>query len=117
MLRGITAFAGSLMIASSAVAQTAVGAYGNGGAQSGGAAQGFRFVFPSPRFPGATVTNQGTLFGGYVVVRDADGNIIGTLSGWCEQGGDIYRGRGTGIFAANGDWAGVGTDDDVFLPC
>jgi hypothetical protein len=117
MKRQITAFAALLMMASSAVAQTATGAYGTGGEASGGAAQGFRFVFPSPRIPGATVTNQGTLFGGHVVVRDANGNVIGTLNGWCEQGGDIYRGSGTGIFAAHGDRAGIGTDDDVFLPC
>jgi hypothetical protein len=117
MIRNVIAFSASIMLASSSFAQTATGAYGKGGQASNGAAQGFRLVFPSPRFPGATVYNQGTPFGGHVAVRDADGNIIGTLNGWCEQGGDIYRGSGTGIFAANGDWAGVGTDEDVFLPC
>jgi hypothetical protein len=117
MFRGITAFAASLLFTSAALAQTAVGGLGQGGAASGGAAQGFRTQFPSLFFPGVTVTNQGTLFGGRVVLTDPDGNVIGTLNGWCEQGGDIYRGSGTGVFAANGDWAGTGTDDDVFLPC
>ena len=109
MLRQITVFTTTLMMASSCFGQTAVGAYGTGGAASGGSAQGFHTVFPSPRIPGATVTNQGNDSAGRVSVVDADGNVIGFVDGYCDSSG-TYHGNGSGIF---GDWAG--TDGDVFL--
>ena len=98
MLRQITVFAATLMMGSSCFGQA-----------SGGSAQGFRTVCPSPRMPGATVTNQGNDSAGRVSVVDADGNVIGFVDGYCDSSG-TYHGNGSGIF---GDWAG--TDGDVFL--
>ena len=100
-------FATSLLWSSTGVAQCqgscAVGALGQGGVSSDGAAQGFRYVGPG-LLPEYTVTNVGNFDAGHVRAL-LDGEDVGVLNGTYRD--DVCIGMATGIF---GDYQGVEPD-------
>lgn len=104
---GLT-LAASIMWPSSSMAQCnsycTVGAFGQGGASSDGAAQGFRVVVPGQTIPGATVTNVGNFDAGHIDVS-LDGDTIGSLDGTYHDG--VCIGLATGVF---GDYHGRDPD-------
>ena len=77
-----------------------VGAFGQGGASSDGAAQGFRVVTPGQAIPGAVVTNVGNFDAGHIDVS-VDGETVGSLDGTYHDGACI--GLASGVF---GDYHG-----------
>jgi hypothetical protein len=96
---GLT-LAASVMWPSNSLAQQcntncSVGALGQGGASSGGAAQGFRYVAPGQVIPGSTVTNVGNFDAGHIDVS-LDGDVLGTLDGTYHDG--VCIGLATGVF-------------------
>lgn len=103
---GLT-LAASVMWPSSSLAQCSsnctVGAYGTGGDNSGGRAQGFLYI--GPCFTQACdVRNSGNFDAGHLVA-DFGGDLSGTLSGTYRDG--ICRGLETGYF---GDERGLDPD-------
>ena len=80
-----------------------VGALGQGGASSGGAAQGFRYVGPGTQ-PQYTVTNVGNSDAGHIRAV-LDGEEAGTLDGTFHDG--VCIGLATGVF---GDYQGYEPD-------
>ena len=93
------ALIGSVVWPSSSMAQCnsycSVGALGQGGASSDGAAQGFRYVAPGHAVPGAIVTNVGNSDAGHISVV-LDGDVLGTLDGTYHDG--VCIGLATGVF-------------------
>lgn len=86
-----------------------VGAFGQGGESSSGAAQGSYFVGPGEN-PGVTVSVGGNASAGHVVVTRPDG-VSASLAGTDRNG--VVRGMGTGEF---GDWTGL-CDEIDFPDC
>ena len=103
---GVT-LAASVMWPSSSLAQCSancgVGALGQGGVSSGGAAQGFRYVGPG-RLPEYTVTNVGNSRAGHVLAI-LDGENAGVLDGTYRDG--VCIGLATSVF---GDYQGLEPD-------
>jgi hypothetical protein len=102
------ALIGSVVWPSTSIAQQcntscSVGALGQGGASSDGAAQGFRYVGPG-RQPEYTVTNVGNSDAGHVRAV-LDGEEAGTLDGTYRDG--VCIGLATGVF---GDYQGLEPD-------
>jgi hypothetical protein len=80
-----------------------VGAFGTGGENSGGRAQGFLEVGPGPR-EGYDLFNSGNFDAGHFAV-EFEGDLVGTHSGTYRDG--ICRGLETGIL---GDDQGLDPD-------
>ena len=101
------ALIGSVVWPSSSMAQCSsncsVGALGQGGQSSDGAAQGFRYVGPGSQ-PEYTVTNVGNFDAGHVLAV-LDGENAGTLDGTYHDG--VCIGLATGVF---GDYHGYDPD-------
>lgn len=106
LVAGLT-LAASIMWPSSSLAQCSgncsVGALGQGGVSSDGAAQGFRYVGPGSQ-PQYTVTNVGNSDAGHVLAV-LDGENAGTLDGTYHDG--VCIGLATGVF---GDYTGYDPD-------
>lgn len=85
----------------------AVGAFGNGGVNSDGQANGFRITGFSTGFPGSTFTNQGNDFAGHISVK---GPFEGSASGRVTPDGTLV-GHFDGVTAIflglDGDCSGV----------
>ena len=103
---GVT-LAASIMWSSSSLAQCSgncsVGALGQGGTSSGGAAQGFHYNGPGSQ-PEYTVTNVGNSDAGHVSAT-LDGQDAGALDGTYHDG--VCIGLATGVF---GDYHGYNPD-------
>jgi hypothetical protein len=80
-----------------------VGALGQGGVSSHGAAQGFQYLGPSASGI-YTIQNVGNFDGGHIDVS-LDGDTIGTLDGTYHDG--VCIGLATGVF---GDYHGYDPD-------
>ena len=80
-----------------------VGAFGTGGTNSEGKAQGFFLKFPSTLFPGGFVSNTGNLDSGRLNVNDGSGSIGSTSGTFRENPRPSVRGHVSGLF---GDWSG-----------